>query len=124
MKPGQVIDLAHPDEIEIRRLSAASKTEAEDIRAELERRGFTVMVRESGGGDVPELYHAEILAEKRIVPTEAELAARRAAQTQTQQALRREYRWLWIGLGIGLILVILLLAYLLGPLIWAILKLG
>lgn len=119
-----MIDLAHPDEIEIRRLSAASRTEVEDIRTELERRGFAVMVRESGAGDVPELYHADIYAEKRVIPTGAELAARRAAQAQTQKALSRQYRWLWIGLGIGLFLVSLLLAYLLSPLIWAILKLG
>ncbi len=101
MKPERMIGLAHPDEIEIRRLEPRSKEEAADIRAELEARGFTVIVRESGAGlDAPSLYHADIFAEKRTVPTEAELASRRAAQAREEEIKRRDYRRLRIVLGI------------------------
>jgi hypothetical protein len=122
MKPERRIDLSHPDEIEIRHLAASSRAEAEAIKAELERRGFTVMVREACGEHVPGLYHADILAEKRTVPTGEEVAARRASQEREEKVRRRDYRLLWIGLGIFLVLGLLVLAYLLGPLIWSILQ--
>lgn len=122
MKPEPMIDLSHTDEIEIRHFTASSKAEAEDIKTELERRGFTVSVRDEGGAELsPGLYHAEIFAEKRSVPKGAEVAAHRASQEREENARRRDYRLLGIGLGIILVLGLLVLAFLFGPLLWTIL---
>ena len=116
--PERMIDLDHPDEIEVRRLEASSREEAEDIRAELERRGFMVIVREAGPAEVgPGLYHADIFAEKRTVPTEEELAARRASLAKDEKLRRRDYRLILAGLAIVLGLGLLFLLTILGPLI-------
>jgi hypothetical protein len=118
MRPERMTDLDHPDEIEIRRLTASSRAEAEDIKAELERRGFTVLVREMGCGALaPGLYQADIFAEKRTVPTEAELASRRASLEKEERVRRRDYRLILIGLGVVLALGLLYLASILGPLL-------
>jgi len=119
MKVGRPIDLSHPDEIEVRRLEASTPDETAEIKAELERRGFSVIVREScAAGSAAALYHADIFAEKRSVPSAAELAARAADEVRQAGILRRDYRLLWIGLGIVAVVLLLLLAFLLGPVAW------
>jgi hypothetical protein len=123
VKPERMIDLAHPDEIEIRRLQASSREEAEDIRAELEARGFTVIVRELGAGpDGPTLYHADIFAEKRTVVPESELAGRRAAEARRDRIGQRDYRRLRAGLVIAVVIGLLVYALAVSPLIRSILS--
>lgn len=118
MSPERMIDLGHPDEIEVRRLEASSREEADDIKAELERRGFTVIVREAGAAETaPGLYHADIFAEKRTVPTEEELAARRDEAEKVRKRSRRDYRLMVAAAAVVLGLGLLFLLYLLGPLI-------
>ena len=123
LKPERTIDLAHPDEIEIRRLQASSREEAEDIKAELEARGFTIIIRELGTGlDAPTLYHADIFAEKRTVHPASELARRSAGQAEEDRIKRRDYRRLHNGLVIALVIGTLLLVLAMSPLIRAVLS--
>jgi hypothetical protein len=113
-----MIDLGHPDEIEVRRLEASSREEAEDIKAELERRGYTVILREAGAGEAAAgIYHADIFAEKRTVPTEQELAARGDAAEKVRKQSRRDIRLIVTVAAVILGLGLLFLLYIMGPLI-------
>lgn len=124
LKPERKIDLAHSDEIEIRRLQASSREEAEDITAELEARGFTVIVRELGTGlDAPTLYHADIFAEKRTILTEAERADRLSAEAREERIKQRDYRRLWASLVIAVAIGLIVYALAVSPLIRAVLSL-
>jgi predicted nucleic acid-binding Zn ribbon protein len=118
MPTDKMIDLGHLDEIEIRRNTAFSKAECEEIRADLERQRFQVTVREhdlhaSDRG----CYSAEIFAEKRTPLTEKELAAASSAREKQEKARRRGYRILWLAFGAAILLVLLLLLIAFSPLI-------
>jgi hypothetical protein len=107
-----------PDEkIEIVRETANSREECQQLKAELESRGFTVMVREPTGPDAEGgNYVATLFAEKR----EAVLVDTWAVEEQEKRLKKRDRKIdiaAKAGFWIIIVLALLLLLYLLGPLI-------
>jgi hypothetical protein len=110
-----------PDErIEIVRETANSKEECERIKAALESRGFTVIVREPSGPIAEgEGYFATLFAEKRETIM-VDTWAIKQEQTRLKKRDRKINIFVILGCGIALVLALLLLLYMLGPLIYAI----
>ncbi len=109
-----------PDEkIEIVRKTANSKEECQQLKAELEGQGFTVMVREPTGLESEGAYYvATLLAEKREsvrIDTWA-VERERLAQKNRDRKIDVMAR---AGFWVVVALVLIGLLYLLGPLIRA-----